>query len=576
MKRLLYTIILCFVSGTTLIAQTLPAGFSLIMPVGNKIRVDNGPQEARGLDYVLAGSASAGYHLFFVSKNDVFGEELWISDGTTAGTHSLKDIYPGPDNSGIKWITRFNDKVVFQALQDTATGYEPWISDGTTSGTHMIKNIRPVNSSKPSGFMQINETQFIFGAKDCESTNEGTMGQSWLWISDGTDANTQILKDCSYIPYGIPATSYGQNAVRVGRQIYFRGQDRKEETGMELWVTDGTTAGTQLVKDINSGVNASTNEANASNPSWMMNVNNRNLFFMAGDNQTGGSAWTSTGAGEPTLITKSTYANDSVSNPIVYKDKVFYRGYAGPAKGIEPYLYDVRTNTGSLFADINPGVAGSNFEGLAVFDGVLMYKAVSGSKTSLYYTDSIAQHITQPPGSTAIALDDQSEGIVASGSFYFTTSDGLYRMDTKSDIPLKIFTYAASNRVYALKNMTGDLYFVMNNLGGLYKYSYRKPGYSPEKDSENMEINFVTKVPSVRYTAENTGIRVFPNPATEILRIESTNGITGIKIYDNCGRMVISCTGNEQTVNIKSIPSGFYHIRAFGSTGVSTATFIKK
>ena len=140
------------------------------------------------------------------------GRSFGVTDGTTANTRRVKDIYSGTSSSGIKWITRFNDKVVFQARQDDATGYELWISDGTSAGTVMLKDIHPGRSSRPFGFVQINETQFVFAAKDCESSSEGTLGQSWLWISDGTTAGTHLLKDCSYIPYGLPNNAYGQNA----------------------------------------------------------------------------------------------------------------------------------------------------------------------------------------------------------------------------------------------------------------------------------------------------------------------------------------------------------------------------
>lgn len=557
-------------------AQTLPDGFSMILPVGNSIRVDKGRQEAKTVDYVLAGSKESGYRLFFVSNNSVSGEELWVSDGTNLDTHCVKDIYPGAYGSGIKWITRFNDKVVFQARQNDETGYELWISDGTANGTFMIKNIQPEGSSKPYGFVQLNETQFVFAAKNCESAAEGSLGQSWLWISDGTEAGTHLLWDCNYAPYGLPNAVYGQNAVRVGRQVYFRGQDRKEETGMELWVTDGIPGETRMVKDIYSGTSLTTGKVHASTPAWLFNINNEKLFFVANDGQSNASVWTSKGNEQATTKILSTYAHDSVSRPIVYKDKLFYRANAGIVKGEEPFIHDPVTNESSLFADFNPGAMSSAFEGLTCFDDELMFKANSGSGQKLFYTDGTAEHIAQPQGSSGILLDDQSEGVVVSGSFYFTSVDGLYRMDNKEDGPTKLLSYTTENRVYGLKNMAGNLYFVIDKQPGLYKYTYRKSGYTAEKDSIKMDPYFETDLQSTGYSPRYDKLSVYPNPAQDFIHYQATETILFFEIYDNCGRIVSRHDGKEQPINIRNLTPGFYHIKAFCCSNIITDTLIKK
>ena len=137
-----------------------------------------------------------------------------------------------------------------------------------------------------------------------------------------------------------------------------------------------------------------------------------------------------------------------------------------------------------------PGTGNSDFEGLAAFDGVLMFKANAGSGIKLSYTDGI--QVTPSANASAIVLDDQSEGLVVSGTFYFTAVDGLYRMDSKDGSPVRLIAYTAVNRVYALKNMEGDLYFVLNNQPSLYKYVYRKAGYDAARDSTTMDPSFET------------------------------------------------------------------------------------
>ena len=111
---------------------------------------------------VIAGSPSKGYKAFFTAKEDTHGEELWVSDGTVDGTKMVKDIYPGSVSSNVQYITRFNDKVVFQAVGDDESGNELWISDGTEEGTFMVKDINEIGDSNPRGFVQLDETRFVF------------------------------------------------------------------------------------------------------------------------------------------------------------------------------------------------------------------------------------------------------------------------------------------------------------------------------------------------------------------------------------------------------------------------------
>ena len=80
----------------------------------------------------------------------------------------------------------------------------------------------------------------------------------------------------------------------AGGYAYFTSDD--PVLGRELWRTDGTVAGTRLVKDINSGIAGS-------NPKEMTAVNGK-LYFAADDGAHGREVWTSDGtAAGTTLVT---------------------------------------------------------------------------------------------------------------------------------------------------------------------------------------------------------------------------------------------------------------------------------
>jgi ELWxxDGT repeat protein len=67
-------------------------------------------------------------------------------------------------------------------------------------------------------------------------------------MSDGTTGGTMLLKDIN--PGS--GSSYGDLFTMFNNKLYFQANDGTN--GYELWVTDGTAGGTMLLKDINVGV----------------------------------------------------------------------------------------------------------------------------------------------------------------------------------------------------------------------------------------------------------------------------------------------------------------------------------
>lgn len=224
-----------------------------------------------------------------------------MTNGTPDGTRIVKDIIPGPTSSNVVWLTRFNDKVVFQA-DDGVNGAELWISDGTEQGTYMVKDIHELASSDPKGFTQLNETQFVFAAKNFDS-EEYNGGQHWLWVSDGTEEGTKLIYECKM---GYPGTDNGSPYspyCRVGRKVFFKADDKDGKYGEELWVTDGTEAGTHLVKDMNVEPNPEVAGATMSAAiDDMVNFYNEKLFFQAWSYEYGGEPFASDGTEEGTYL----------------------------------------------------------------------------------------------------------------------------------------------------------------------------------------------------------------------------------------------------------------------------------
>ncbi len=203
--------------------------------------------------------AAAGGLLFFGADDGVHGTELWVSDGTATGTRLVKDINPGPMHSGID-ATDWNQLVavgnrVFFFANDGVHGYELWVSDGTTAGTRLVVDLFPGSggvldeSSAYIGTLTVAFSRLMveFQGKAMFVASDGVHGRE-LWMSDGTAAGTVLVKD-------IEPGGNSSNPINFryfgGGEVFFAATN--STYGREIWRTDGTTAGTQIAADVVSG-----------------------------------------------------------------------------------------------------------------------------------------------------------------------------------------------------------------------------------------------------------------------------------------------------------------------------------
>ena len=123
----------------------------------------------------------------FANASDT-GVKFWITDGTAAGTFLLSDIWPGALSAAPENFTSMPDGRVLFTASDPVNGTELWVSDGTAAGTgaSLLGNIYAgANSSNPNGFTVLGNGRVVFAASN------GTNGAE-LWVTDGTSAGTTL------------------------------------------------------------------------------------------------------------------------------------------------------------------------------------------------------------------------------------------------------------------------------------------------------------------------------------------------------------------------------------------------
>ena len=299
----------------------------------------------------IAYPASFDGRLYFSADDGTGtnGTELWSSDGTEAGTSLFKDVFPGPESSFPIGMASALGELVFRA-DDGVHGSEPWASDGTPAGTALVTDILPGPASGSAFGLALGDSRAYLQADDGTTGNE-------LWVYGGPGTDTTLVRDLN--PGEDPGVQ--GRTLAVGDSVYFGGDDG---TGLKLWRSDGTEAGTEPVSD--------------------------DVFLDL--------------------------------TPHVWVDgKLFFSAVTGAA-GQEPWVYDSAEGTTTMLRDVVPGPTWGLplFVSAARVDGTVLFTASPGSATELWKTDGT------PDGTVPVEDGVGMVGTLAvvEGVAYFAGGDG--------------------------------------------------------------------------------------------------------------------------------------------------------
>ncbi len=245
--------------------------------------------------------------LFFTCNDGVNGQELWTSDGTVAGTVLFKDLYPGATGSFPSAFTIANGKLFF--MGNGVDGERRlYVSDGTPAGTFIVQN-RGINLF--NGF-----SNFAVFNNEVYFTGDGQpLYPNGMWKSDGTLAGTKLVKAGGFAP-GV----FGSNYAVLNNKMYFSGYD--DTNGGELWVTDGTEVGTHIVLNMR----ADGGGILYSGSPMALTVYKSKLYFSASDDTHGQELFMTDGTAAGTVLVKDMLPgpDGSVPNQITIFNGLLY------------------------------------------------------------------------------------------------------------------------------------------------------------------------------------------------------------------------------------------------------------
>lgn len=270
-----------------------------------------------------------GFHelndkMYFSADIPGSGSELFVSDGTSQGTYLVKDINPGDAQAFNGTAAVFKNKLFFNATSP-GIGNELWVTDGTSEETNLIKDIHvgPPNAF-PSPIL-VEEDVMYFTANDAEHGIE-------LWTTDGTPEGTQLFYDVRTGSVGSSPTYF--NRFKDGFIIY------ANRMGLGFELNFINAAGEiDTIRDINRGP--------ASASAFTFYQVNDLLYFNATDAIHGKELWISDGTFEGTNMVVDLLEGAEGSDPelLILKEDGFYFSATTVSKGREIYFYRFETTS---------------------------------------------------------------------------------------------------------------------------------------------------------------------------------------------------------------------------------------
>ncbi|WP_221392879.1 ELWxxDGT repeat protein [Dyadobacter sp. NIV53] len=417
---------------------------------------------------------SAGTYVCF---RMVVDNENWLfrSDGTKEGTYPIHKI--AFSSSEYWWDMANVNGTIFFSSAGEPNGRQLWKTDGTNEGTVLVKDfgVSTTGESGPLEFFDFNG-KLSFVIRDEENYSPAV-----LWESDGTEAGTvpgpaltrgilqrAVLGGYMYFPEEgslyrtdgktITIVKDGFYWLRgpfvVGQTIYFSANH--EESGEELWKSDGTAEGTVLVKDIYQGTKDS-------DPTAFANVAGT-LFFKA-QSPSGWRLWKSDGSEPGTVqvsdieVSRYTFAgqNDlvAVGNQIVFpagpESNELWKsdGTEGGTQRLAPFRVEVEGRVGNEVFFIGNG---SNGENLYKTDMTISGTKAITSKSST--ASSSPQNLTDVNGTAyfiTVSKDSEYDLWKSDG-----TEGGTFKLQGPS------ISYEYSPPEY-LTNVNATLFYVKNS-----------------------------------------------------------------------------------------------------------------
>jgi ELWxxDGT repeat protein len=407
------------------------------------------------------GLTPSGNFLYFAATSPVWGREVWKSGGTPQTTTVLADLVPNAGSSNPEELTAWNGGLAFTA-QKSASGRELYRYEASVlNTTFMLKDIFPGSEgSNPTELTVANGVLFF-------SANSPLYGRE-LWKSNGISANTVMVKDLN------SGSSSPQNLIAAGGRVYFSAEH--PSLGRELYRSDGTAETTFIARDIRLG-------GASSFPNNFAVANSR--FFFSATNALGDEElWYSWGSATSTQMLdifpgtrgSAPYHLTKFGERVAFfsNHQAVTQLYVTSGPGLTGTITSVASDDANFRIDGSSLTsAGSNFffmkKSLTGADRVQLWKSDGTTAGTIMVKEILG---TLQPGELLKKTVSNETGTVL--YMFLQTQPGIYKLwksDGTSGGTSQLSSSTDFQQVSNLTDVNGRLYFVstVNNVSQLWR-----------------------------------------------------------------------------------------------------------
>lgn len=256
-----------------------------------------------------------GNDLYFVAQDGLYKTDGWSNQATL-----IKSFDANFTNIAINEGSVINNQFYFTACDNTH-GCAIWKTDGTLTGTQFVIDTDTLNNTFENNF-------YFYHAIGINQLNDEVIitKSHELLKTDTLFSNQNLTQIQNFYPWNNPSEILGsiEKTVKInGKLLYVISTDKY---GFELWTTDGTPQGTKILNDIWENTPSGFDKTLIPNFVEFDNY----LYFIANDGIHGKELWRTNGTTDGTeIVVDLAYgaANSNISRLTIAADELFFTSY---------------------------------------------------------------------------------------------------------------------------------------------------------------------------------------------------------------------------------------------------------